>query len=47
MAQKPKSLLRPKTREDSLEEIQARIKVLQDELGTFDDFRSSSSSYDN
>ena len=42
MAKKPKSLLRPKTREDSLEEIQARIKVLQDELDTFSDFRSSS-----
>ena len=43
MAKKPKSLLRPKTREDSLEEIQARIKVLQKELGMFDrDFRASS-----
>lgn len=42
MAQKPKkSLLRPKTKEDSLGEIQARIKVLQDELGVFDDFRAS------
>ena len=42
MAQKPKkSLLRPKTKEDSLGEIQDRIKVLQDELGVFDDFRAS------
>ena len=43
MAKKPKkSLLRPKTKEDSLGEIQARIKVLQKELGMFDDFRASS-----
>tara|TARA_R100000808_G_C2084569_1_gene107208 strand:+ start:383 stop:700 length:318 start_codon:yes stop_codon:yes gene_type:complete len=43
VAQKPKkSLLRPKTKQDSLEEIQARIKVLQKELGMFDDFRAGS-----
>ena len=42
MKKPKKSLLRPKTREDSLAEIQARIKVLQKELGMFDDFRASS-----
>jgi hypothetical protein len=42
MAQKPKkSLLRPKTREDGLAEIQARIEVLQKELAGRD-FRASS-----
>ena len=41
MKKPKKSLLRPKTKEDSLGEIQARIKVLQDELGVFDDFRAS------
>jgi hypothetical protein len=42
MKKPKKSLLRPKTKQDSLEEIQARIKVLQKELGMFDDFRASS-----
>ena len=42
MAQKPKkSLLRPKTREEGLEEIQNRIEVLQKELAGRD-FRASS-----
>jgi hypothetical protein len=41
MKKPKKSLLRPKTKQDSLEEIQARIKVLQKELGMFDDFRAS------
>ena len=41
MDQRPKkSLLRPKTREDSLDEIQSRIEVLQKELGGRD-FRAS------
>ena len=42
MAQKPKkSLLRPKTSEEGLEEIQNRIEVLQKELAGRD-FRASS-----